>query len=72
MIMVKKKKKKRKWAKTPEGCAAIHRDIGNLEQRVVRNTFKFSKRKCQALTIGKNNLRHQYVGPWHHYRGQPL
>lgn len=33
-------------AETPEGCAAIQRDLERLEKRAGRNCVKFSKGKC--------------------------
>jgi len=37
---------------TPEGCAAIQRDLGRLEKRANRNHRKFSKRKGKFLHPG--------------------
>jgi len=45
---------------TPEGCAAIQRDLDRLEGWVERNVIKFSKGKCKVLHLGRNNPMHQY------------
>ena len=47
-------------ADTPEGCAAIQRDLNRLEGRTERNLMKFSKGKCKVLHLGRNNRKHQY------------
>ena len=45
---------------TPEGCAAIQRDLDRLESWMERNLMTFIKGKCGVLHLGSNNLMHQY------------
>ncbi|GAB0208171.1 mitochondrial enolase superfamily member 1 [Grus japonensis] len=47
-------------ADTPEGCAAIQRDLDRLENWMERNLMKLHKGKCRVLHLGRNNPKHQY------------
>ena len=47
-------------ADTPEGCAAIQRDLDRLEIWTQGNLMKFNKSKCKVLHLGRNNPMHQY------------
>jgi len=46
-------------ADTPEGCAAVQRDLNRLESWAGRNLLKYNEDKCRVLHLGKSNPRHQ-------------
>jgi len=45
---------------TPEGCAAIQRDLERLESWAKRNLMGFKRGKCRVLQLKRNNPMHQY------------
>ena len=45
---------------TPEGCAAIQRELDRLESWTETNLRKYNKGKCRVLHLGRNNAMHQY------------
>jgi len=45
---------------TPEGCAAIQRDLDRLERCTERNLMKVNKGKYRVLHLGRNNPMHLY------------
>ncbi|KAK4831677.1 hypothetical protein QYF61_018674 [Mycteria americana] len=48
-------------ADTPDGWAAIQRDLDRLEKWASRTLLKLNKEKCKVLYVGRNNPRHQYM-----------
>ena len=46
---------------TPEGCAAIQKDLDRLEKWAGRNLRKTNKGRCKVLHLGRGNPRHQYM-----------
>ncbi|GAB0180959.1 mitochondrial enolase superfamily member 1 [Grus japonensis] len=47
-------------ANRPDGCAATQRDMNSMEKWANTNLVKFSKGKCKALLLERNNPRHQH------------
>ena len=45
---------------TPEGCAAIQRDLDSLESWAQKKLIKFNKGTCRVLHLRRNNPMHQY------------
>ncbi|KAK4823433.1 hypothetical protein QYF61_002119 [Mycteria americana] len=48
-------------ADSPEGHAAIQRDLDRLNKCADRNLMKVKKGKCKVLHLGRKNLRQQYM-----------
>jgi len=46
---------------TPEGYAAIQRNLNRLEKLADRSLVKFSKGKCKALHMERSNPMHQCI-----------
>jgi len=46
-------------ADTPEGHAAIQRDLGRLEKWANRSLVPVKEGNCKVLSLGRNNPRHQ-------------
>ncbi|RMC15806.1 hypothetical protein DUI87_08010 [Hirundo rustica rustica] len=54
-----KEKKLGEVAGTPQGCAALQRDLDRLERWAERNLLTLNQGKCRVLYLGKNDTRHQ-------------
>lgn len=48
-------------ADSPEGPAAIQRDLNRLERWADKNLMEFSREKCNILQLIRNNPRYQYM-----------
>ncbi|XP_068278017.1 LOW QUALITY PROTEIN: uncharacterized protein [Nyctibius grandis] len=48
-------------ADTPEGCAAVQRDLDGLEKWAGRSLVRFNEGKGTVLHLGRNNPMHQYM-----------
>ena len=46
---------------TPDGCAAIQKNIDSLEKWANKNLIKYKKGICQVLYLGTNNPMHWYT-----------
>ncbi|KAJ7410793.1 hypothetical protein WISP_106189 [Willisornis vidua] len=46
---------------TPDGCAAIQRNLDKQEKWANRNVMKFSKERYEVLHLERNNPVHQYM-----------
>ncbi|RMC15796.1 hypothetical protein DUI87_08000 [Hirundo rustica rustica] len=46
-------------AGTPQGCAALQRDLDRVERWAERNLLILNQGKCRVLYLGKNDTRHQ-------------
>lgn len=53
--------KQRGVADTPEGLAAIQKDLDRLEKWAERNLMQFNKGKYKVLYLERNNPRHRYM-----------
>lgn len=51
-------------ADTPEGCAAIQRDLDRLEDWTEKNLMNSNKGKCRAMHPRRNNRRSQHRLGW--------
>ena len=48
-------------ADTPEGCAAVQRDLDRLQKWAGRSLVRFNKGKCKVLRLGRNDPMHQHM-----------
>lgn len=62
-------------ANSPEGRAAIQRNLNRMEKWADKNLLKFNKENCKVLHLRRNNPMHKYMvgligeqlgkgGPW--------